>query len=42
MIRLFERFQGHVSSTPEKVALSSMGDGRNVTYGELDQLSGRV
>ena len=36
MNKLFEKFQGYVLDTPEKIALSSMGDGKTVTYRELD------
>ena len=39
---LFEKFQGYVLNTPGKIALSSMCDGTDVTYGELDQISGKV
>ena len=42
MNKLFEKFQGYVSNTPEKIALSSMGDGKTVTYRELDLISGKV
>ena len=42
MNKLFEKFQGYVLSTPEKIALSSMGDGKTVTYRELDLISGKV
>ena len=42
MNKLFEKFQGYVMNTPEKIALSSMGDGKTVTYRELDLISGKV
>ena len=42
MNKLFEKFQGYVLDTPEKIALSSMGDGKTVTYRELDLISGKV
>ena len=42
MSDLFRKIQQHVSDTPEKVILSSMGDGKNVTFRELDLISGKV
>ena len=42
MNKLFEKFQRYVLNTPEKIALSSMGDGKAVTYRELDLISGKV
>ena len=42
MIELFKRIQSHVLNTPEKIFLSSMGDGKSVSYRELDLLSGKV
>ena len=42
MNKLFEKFQRHVVNAPEKIALSSMGDGKTVTYRELDLISGKV
>ena len=42
MNKLFERFQRYVLNTPEKTVLSSMGDGKSVTWRELDLISGKV
>ena len=42
MSEFFKRIQSHVLNTPEKIFLSSLGDGKNVTYRELDVISGKV
>ena len=42
MSEFFKRIQSQVLNTPEKIILSSMGDGKNITYRELDLLSGKV
>ncbi len=42
MNELFKRIQSQVLNTPEKIILSSMGDEKNITYRELDLLSGKV
>ena len=42
MNKLFEKFQRYVLNSPDKIALSSMGDGKAVTYRELDVISGKV
>lgn len=42
MSELFRKIQEYVENTPEKIVFSSMGDGRNVTWRELDLISGKV
>ena len=42
MSELFRIIQAYVESTPEKIVFSSLGDGRNVTWRELDMVSGKV
>ena len=42
MSEFFKRIQSQVLNTPEKIILSSMGDEKNITYRELDLLSGKV
>ena len=42
MSELFRKIQEYVENTPEKIVLSSMGDGRNVTWRKLDLISGKV
>ena len=42
MSELFRKIQEYVESTPEKIVFSSLGDGRNVTWRELDMVSGKV
>ena len=42
MNKLFEKVQQYVLNTPEKTVLSSMGDGKTVTWRELDLISGKV
>ena len=42
MSELFRIIQAYVESTPEKIVFSSLGDGRSVTWRELDMVSGKV
>ena len=42
MARILQKIQAQIKSIPEKVILSSMGEERDVTFRELDILSGKV
>ena len=42
MARIFQRIQEQIKNTPENVILSSIGEEKDVTFRELDILSGKV
>ena len=42
MARILQRIQAQIINTPEKVILSSFGEETDVTFRELDRISGKV